>query len=73
MKIAFWRVDEDGKDQLYHWKFLPFGKKNARAEFLSVMVRVLAGLPFATCYIDDVIIFSGSPQEHARHLRAVFE
>jgi hypothetical protein len=30
---AFWRVDHDGKYQLYHWKFLPFGLKNAHAEF----------------------------------------
>ena len=73
VKTAFWGVDQDGKDQLYHWKFLPFGLKNAPAEFQRVMDRVLAGLPFARCYIDDVIIFSSSPQEHVRHLQAVFE
>jgi hypothetical protein len=25
VKTVFWRIDKDGKDQLYHWKFLPFG------------------------------------------------
>lgn len=73
VKTAFWGLDQDGKDQLYHWKFLPFGLKNAPAEFQRVMDRVLAGLPFARCYIDDVIIFSSSPQDHVRHLQAVFE
>ena len=37
------------------------------------MDRVLTGLPFARCYIDDVIIFTSSPQEHVKHLEAVFE
>jgi hypothetical protein len=73
VKTTFWGLDQDGKDQLYHWKFLPFGLKNAPAEFQRVMDRVLAGLPFARCYIDDVIIFSSSPQDHVRHLQAVFE
>ena len=37
------------------------------------MDQILTGLPFARCYIDDVIIFSSSPQEHVRHLQAVLE
>jgi len=37
------------------------------------MDQVLAGLPFAECYIDDVIIFSSSPQDHVKHLQATFE
>ena len=37
------------------------------------MDPVLKGLPFAWCYIDDVIIFSDSPSEHVRHLQQVFE
>ena len=73
MKTAFWGVDHDWNNQLYHWKFLPFGLKNAHAEFRSLMDQVLSGLPFARCYIDDMIIFSKIPQEHIRHLQAVFE
>ena len=73
VKIAFWGVDHDGNDQLYHWKFLPFGLKNAPTEFQRVMDQVLSGLSFTWCYIDDVIILSKTPHEHVRHLQAVFE
>ncbi len=73
VKTAFWGVDDDGKDMLFHWKFLPFGLKNAPAEFQRVMDQVLKGLPFARCYIDDVIIFSDTPEEHVKHLQQVFE
>ena len=37
VKTIVWGVDEDGRDQLYHWKFLSFGFKNAPAEFQRVM------------------------------------
>ena len=73
VKIAFRGVDRDGKDQLYHWKFLLFGLKIAHAVFQRVMDQVFFGLPFARCYIDDVIIFNKTPQEHVKHFQAVFE
>ena len=47
--------------------------KNAPPEFLKVMDQVLYGLPFARCYKDDVIIFSITPQEHVRHMQAIFK
>ena len=73
MKTTILGIDHDGKDQLYFWKFLPFTLKNAFAEFQRVMDQVLSGLPFSRCYIDDVIIFSKTPQKHVRHLQAVCE
>ena len=36
------------------------------------MHQVLAGLPFARCYIDDIIIWSSSFAEHLKHLELVF-
>ena len=56
-KIAFWRIDKFGKDILYQWKFLPFELKNAPIDIQRVMDRVLAGLPFVKCYIDDILVF----------------
>ena len=73
MKTVLWGVDHDGKDQLYHWKFLRFGLKNIHAEFQRVMDHVLSGLPFSWCYIDDVIIFNKIPYKHVRHLQTIFE
>ena len=49
------------------------GLKNAPAEFQRVMDKILAGLPFARCYIDDIIIFSKNRREHRRHILAVLE
>ena len=70
-KTAFWGIDEFGKDRLYQWKFLPFGLKNAPAEFQRVMDRVFAGLPFVKCYIDDILVFSENVKEHQKHLTMV--
>lgn len=72
-KTAFWGVDADNRDVLYQWRVLPFGLRNAPAEFQRVMDGVLRGLPFARCYIDDIIVFSDSPEQHIVHLQAVFE
>jgi hypothetical protein len=71
-KTAFWGIDKDGKDRLYQWKFLPFGLKNAPAEFQRVMDQVFLGLEFVRCYIDDIIVFSTSPQKHRTQLANVF-
>lgn len=51
---------------------MPFGLKNATQIFQRLMDTVLRGLPFAFCYIDDIIIMSDSPQEHREHLQTVF-
>jgi hypothetical protein len=46
------------------WKFLPFGLKNALAEFQRVMNQMLVGFGFAKCYFDDIIVFSLTPRDH---------
>jgi hypothetical protein len=58
---------------LYHYKRMLFGLKTAPAVFQRFMDNMLGRLrcTCALCYIDDVIIFSNSIKEHARHIDAV--
>ena len=37
------------------------------------MTGVLKDLPFAMAYLDDIIIYSSTPEEHLEHIRTVFE
>ena len=67
-KTAFW-----AGSQLMEWAFMPFGLKNAPSKFQRVMDGALQGLPFARCYIDDILIYSPSFEEHLAHLTKVFE
>ena len=34
---------------------------------------MLAGLPFATAYLDDIVVVSRSPDGHRRHLHDIFD
>jgi hypothetical protein len=47
VNISFWGIDQNRKDYLYQWKFLPFGLKNAFIKFQRMMDQVFAGLDFA--------------------------
>ncbi len=51
---------------------MPFGLRNAGNTFQRMMDRILAGLSFVFCYLDDIIIASRDEQEHLEHLREVF-
>ncbi|CAM6113825.1 unnamed protein product [Calypogeia fissa] len=37
------------------------------------MDRILAGLDFVRCYIDDILVFSTTVEEHQVHLQAVLQ
>ena len=67
-KTAFWGAQRI----LWEWCVVPFGLKNAPPYFQRQMDKVLAGLPFARCYIDDIVVWSRNLEEHREHLRAVF-
>ena len=51
---------------LYQFCVLSFGLTNAPPQFQSLMARVLYGLEWRVCliYIDDIIIFSRTFEEH---------
>ena len=54
---------------------MPFGLTNAPATFQRLMERVLAGLHWTTCliYLDDILIFSATVQQHFTRLREIFD
>jgi len=57
----------------FQWRFMPFGLRNAPATFSRLLSKLLTGLEmFAVAYLDDVIIFSDSWEEHLKHIKLVF-
>ena len=52
---------------------MPFGLIGAPGSFQRLMDSVLQDLPFATTYIDDVLVFSQTEEQHVHHLQQVFQ
>jgi hypothetical protein len=54
---------------------MPFGLTNAPATFCTFMNDIFRECldDFVVVYIDDILLYSGSLEEHAEHLRKVFQ
>lgn len=80
---AFWNVPVAEKDipktgfttpfGNFEWVRMPFGLVNASSTFQRLINKVLADLPFAVAYIDDIFVFSDSFEEHIDHLQQVLK
>ena len=59
---------------LYEFNVLPFGLKGGPGMFMRMMQHVLgeAQGKYCQCYIDDVVIYSSTFEEHLQHLEDVF-
>uniref|UniRef100_A0A5S6QD83 RNA-directed DNA polymerase n=1 Tax=Trichuris muris TaxID=70415 RepID=A0A5S6QD83_TRIMR len=58
---------------LFEFPFMTFGLRNAGQTFQRFIDEVLSGLDFCFPYVDDILTFSRTPEEHAEHLRALFK
>ena len=59
---------------LWEWRVMPFGLVNAPPTFQRAMTVALRGCEdFAAVYIDDILIFSASVDDHLQHLTSVFQ
>ncbi|MDA3078826.1 RNA-directed DNA polymerase, partial [Campylobacter sp. JMF_06 NA1] len=60
-------------DGLFQYKVMPFGMKNSPATFQRLINSILAGLDNCKAYIDDVIIYTETFDDHLRTIRAFFD
>ena len=57
----------------YEYIKVPFGLVQAPAYFQELMTGILKDFSFTIAYLDDIIRFSKTLQEHLSHIRMVFE
>ncbi|KAL5515979.1 hypothetical protein EMCRGX_G001235 [Ephydatia muelleri] len=64
---------------LFEFRVMPFGLTNAPSVFQRLMQKVLMGLnpengpDFVSVYIDNILVFLSSLEEHIHHLQLVLE
>ena len=85
LKSGYWQVELDEESMpytaftvgplgFYECLRMPFGLTNAPATFQRLMESCLGDLHLNWCiiYLDDIIIFSKTPEEHIERLEGVF-
>ena len=86
LQLGYWQVElaeasrpltafTIGPLGFYECVQMPFGLTNAPATFQCLMESCLGEMHLKWCiiYLDDIIVFSKTPEEHIERLRGVFE
>ncbi|KAG1125403.1 hypothetical protein G6F38_013826 [Rhizopus arrhizus] len=81
LKSGYWQIPVAEEDKcktafttgsaLYEYNVMPFGLTNAPATFARFMNKVLGHVEHAIVYLDDVLIYSKTREEHVQHVDAV--
>jgi hypothetical protein len=61
------------KQGLFEWLVIPFGHCNGPTTFMRVVNNVFRPFidDFATAYLNDILIFSKSWEDHVKHVRNI--
>ena len=85
LRSGYWQIEMEEKDKgktafichmgLFEFNVMPFGLCDAPPVFQELMNKVLGKAlnKFAFAYLDDIIIYSSSIEEHMKHLQYVFD
>ncbi|KAJ8032010.1 hypothetical protein HOLleu_25409 [Holothuria leucospilota] len=60
-------------DGLFQYKVMPFGMKNSQMTFKRLVNNLTSDLENCEVYVDDVIVYSNSWDEHVQHVKALFD
>ncbi|KAK3246618.1 hypothetical protein CYMTET_43851 [Cymbomonas tetramitiformis] len=76
---GFWQVPMRAEDVektamtthfgAYEWLVMPMGLSNSPSTWQRMMMQYLGHLPFVRVFVDDILIFSETPEAHVEHLR----
>jgi len=81
---GYWQTEMDERDRdktafvtrkgQWRFKVLSFGLANAPSQFARIMELVMSGLTYDVClvYLDDILVFSKTFEEHLVRLATVF-
>ena len=81
---GYWQVPVAERDRhktafitpfgLFQFKQMPFGLQGAPATFQQIMDRLVQGQhEYLSAYLDDLVVFSNTWEEHLQHLRTVLQ
>jgi hypothetical protein len=70
-----WNTSFKSKEGIFEWLVMPFLLTNAPATFMRLMEDILRPFTnsFVMVYLDDILIFNQTWEEHLHHIRQVLQ